>query len=205
MTRFWSKFFSKLFSTLFSKPLNQQQRELNKHRADYSNSNIGVATDSDTNVIGFAQDQITHVSPQGVDLICGFEGLELKAYDDGVGVCTIGYGTTIYPHGKAVQYGDTCTIEQAKNYMQYDLRRFEQAVTAAVNVPLNQNQFDALVSLSYNIGIGAFKNSTLLKLLNASDYHAASHQFDVWIKAGGKTVQGLVNRRAVEKTLFLKR
>ena len=158
MTRFWSKFFSKLFSTLFSKPLNQQQRELNKHRADYSNSNIGVAIDSDTNVIGFAQDQITHVSPQGVDLICGFEGLELK--------------------------------------------RFEQAVTAAVNVPLNQNQFDALVSLSYNIGIGAFKNSTLLKLLNASDYHAASDQFDVWIKAGGKTVQGLVNRRAVEKLLF---
>jgi len=197
MTRFWSKFFSKLFSTLFSKPLN-------KHHQAYSGSDIAVAVDTDAE-IGFAQDQITQVSPQGVDLICGFEGLELKAYDDGVGVCTIGYGTTIYPHGKAVQYGDTCTIEQAKNYMQYDLRRFEQAVTAAVNVPLNQNQFDALVSLSYNIGIGAFKNSTLLKLLNASDYHAASHQFDVWIKAGGKTVQGLVNRRAVEKTLFLKR
>lgn len=197
MTQFWSKFFSKLFSTFFSKPLN-------KHHQAYSGSDIAVAVDTDAE-IGFAQDQITHVSPQGVDLICGFEGLELKAYDDGVGVCTIGYGTTIYPHGKAVQYGDTCTIEQAKNYMQYDLRRFEQAVSAAVNVPLNQNQFDALVSLSYNIGIGAFKNSTLLKLLNASDYHAASHQFDVWIKAGGKTVQGLVNRRAVEKTLFLKR
>lgn len=197
MTQFWSKFFSKLFSTFFSKPLN-------KHHQAYSGSDIAVAVDTDAE-IGFAQDQITQVSPQGVDLICGFEGLELKAYDDGAGVCTIGYGTTIYPHGKAVQYGDTCTIEQAKNYMQYDLRRFEQAVTAAVNVPLNQNQFDALVSLSYNIGIGAFKNSTLLKLLNASDYNAASHQFDVWIKAGGKTVQGLVNRRAVEKTLFLKR
>lgn len=197
MTQFWSKFFSKLFSTLFSKLLN------NHHQA-YSGSDIAVAVDTDAE-IGFAQDQITQVSPQGVDLICGFEGLELKAYDDGVGVCTIGYGTTIYPHGKAVQYGDTCTIEQAKNYMQYDLRHFEQAVNAAVNVPLNQNQFDALVSLSYNIGIGAFKNSTLLKLLNASDYHAASDQFDVWIKAGGKTVQGLVNRRAVEKTLFLKR
>lgn len=205
MTQFWSKFFSKLFSTFFSKPLNQQQRESNKHHQAYSGSDVAVAVDTGAKEIGFAQDQITHVSPQGVDLICGFEGLELKAYDDGVGVCTIGYGTTIYPHGKAVQYGDTCTIEQAKNYMQYDLRRFEQAVTAAVNVPLNQNQFDALVSLSYNIGIGAFKNSTLLKLLNASDYHAASDQFDVWIKAGGKTVQGLVNRRAVEKTLFLKR
>ncbi|WP_434279558.1 lysozyme [Acinetobacter sp. CE-15] len=201
MTQFWSKFFSKLLSTLFSKPLNQQQRESNKHH-QASGADVAVAVDTDAKEIGFAQDQITYVSPQGVDLICGFEGLELKAYDDGVGVCTIGYGTTIYPHGKAVQYGDTCTIEQAKNYMQYDLRRFEKAVTAAVNVPLNQNQFDALVSLSYNIGIGAFKNSTLLKLLNASDYHAASDQFDVWIKAGGKTVQGLVNRRAVEKLLF---
>ncbi|BAP37179.1 hypothetical protein AS4_22390 [Acinetobacter guillouiae] len=205
MTQFWSKFFSKLFSTLFSKLLNQQQRESNKHHQAYSGLDVAVAVDTDATEIGFAQDQITQVSPQGVDLICGFEGLELKAYDDGVGVCTIGYGTTIYPHGKAVQYGDTCTIEQAKTYMQYDIRRFEQAVSAAVNVPLNQNQFDALVSLSYNIGIGAFKNSTLLKLLNASDYYAASHQFDVWIKAGGKTVQGLVNRRAVEKTLFLKR
>lgn len=183
--------------------MNEKQRDLNKHHQAYSRSDVAVAVDTGATEIGFAQDQITQVSPQGVDLICGFEGLELKAYDDGVGVCTIGYGTTIYPHGKAVQYGDTCTIEQAKNYMQHDLRRFEQAVSSAVNVPLNQNQFDALVSLSYNIGIGAFKNSTLLKLLNTSDYHAASHQFDVWIKAGGKTVQGLVNRRAVEKTLFL--
>jgi len=183
--------------------LNEKQRDLNKHHQAYSRSDVAVAVDTGATEIGFAQDQITQVSPQGVDLICGFEGLELKAYDDGVGVCTIGYGTTIYPHGKAVQYGDTCTIEQAKNYMQHDLRRFEQAVSSAVNVPLNQNQFDALVSLSYNIGIGAFKNSTLLKLLNTSDYHAASHQFDVWIKAGDKTVQGLVNRRAVEKTLFL--
>ncbi|MEQ1307615.1 lysozyme, partial [Acinetobacter bereziniae] len=68
----------------------------------------------------------------------------------------------------------------------------------------SQNQFDALVSLAYNIGINAFQNSTLLKRLNALEYLGAAQQFDVWIKAGGKTVQGLVNRRAVEKALFLK-
>lgn len=87
--------------------------------------------------------------------------------------------------------------------MQFDLKRFEQAVSRAVQVPLSQNQFDALVSLAYNIGINAFQNSTLLKRLNTLDYIAAAQQFDVWIKAGGKTVQGLVNRRAVEKDLFL--
>lgn len=88
--------------------------------------------------------------------------------------------------------------------MHHDLARFERAVSSSVKVPLTQNQFDALVSLTYNIGPGAFKHSTLLKLLNQGDYAGASQQFDVWIKAGGQTVQGLVNRRAVEKAYFLK-
>lgn len=199
MSHFWSKWFHLFF--------NKSQFKSDKHKADYSNlnhSHIGTAFDSDQNIIGTAQDKITRVSPKGIDLMCSFEGLELKAYDDGTGVCTIGYGTTVYPNGKAVQYGDQCTIEQAKRYMQFDLNRFEQAVSRAVQVPLRQNQFDALVSLAYNIGISAFQNSTLLKRLNTLDYLGASQQFDVWIKAGGKTVQGLVNRRAVEKALFLK-
>ncbi len=196
MSHFWSKWFQVLF--------NKAQYKSNKSKTDYSNSNIGIAIDSDNNIIGFAQDKITRISSKGVDLICSFEGLKLKAYDDGVGVFTIGYGTTRYPNGKAVQYGDQCSIEQAKSYMQFDLKRFEQAVSRAVQVPLSQNQFDALVSLAYNIGINAFQNSTLLKRLNALEYLGAAQQFDVWIKAGGKTVQGLVNRRAVEKALFLK-
>lgn len=87
--------------------------------------------------------------------------------------------------------------------MLHDLKRFEAAVSKAVQVPLNQHQFDALVSLTYNIGVGAFQRSTLVKLLNTGNYKAASHQFDVWVKAGGKTVQGLVNRRAIEKAFFL--
>lgn len=140
-------------------------------------------------------------SDKGLKLIQSFEGLRLNAYDDGVGVWTIGYGTTVI-NGVKVKRGDTCTLEQAKSYMKDDLKRFEAAVNK-VTVPLNQNQFDALVSLSYNIGTGAFSNSTLVKKLNKGDYKGAADQFDVWVKAGGKRMQGLVNRRKKEKELFL--
>ena len=88
--------------------------------------------------------------------------------------------------------------------MAHDLKKFESAVNSAVTVPINQNQFDALVSLTYNIGTGAFKESTLLKKLNAGDCRGASAQFVVWNKGGGKVMQGLVNRRAVERELFEK-
>jgi len=88
--------------------------------------------------------------------------------------------------------------------MQNDLKKFERTVNEAVTVPLNQNQFDALVSLTYNIGSGAFEKSTLVKKLNTGDYTGAANQYDVWVNAGGKRLQGLVNRRAKEKELFLK-
>ena len=153
-------------------------------------------------VAGFQQ-TAKKVSNSGIDLICSFEGLRLNAYDDGVGVWTIGFGTTIYPNGIKVKRGDTCTTEQAKAYMAHDLKKFESTVNSAVTVPINQNQFDALVSLTYNIGIGAFTKSTLLKKLNSGDYKGASDQFDVWIKAGGKRLDGLVKRRAKEKAWFL--
>jgi lysozyme len=87
--------------------------------------------------------------------------------------------------------------------MAHDLKKFEAAVNNAVTVPLNQNQFDALVSLAYNIGTNAFSKSTLVKKLNANDIRGAADQFDVWVNAGGKRMQGLVNRRAKEKALFL--
>ncbi|OTG81891.1 lysozyme [Acinetobacter sp. ANC 4558] len=143
------------------------------------------------------------VSDFGINLICGFEGKRLAAYDDGVGVWTIGFGTTIYPNGQKVKKGDTCTEIQAKQYMQNDLKKFEHIVNEAVTVQLNQNQFDALVSLTYNIGSGAFEKSTLLKKLNTGDYQGAADNFDRWVNAGGKRLQGLVNRRAKEKELFL--
>lgn len=142
-------------------------------------------------------------STNGIDLICSFEGLRLKAYDDGVGVWTIGYGTTVI-NGRKVKKGDTCTAEQAKSYMAQDVMQFESAVNQ-VKVPLNQNQYDALVSLTYNIGVGAFLSSTLFKKLNAKDYKGAAEQFDRWNRAGGKVMRGLTNRRAKERKLFEKK
>ena len=145
------------------------------------------------------------ISKTGIDLISSFEGIRLNAYDDGVGVWTIGIGTTVYPNGVKVKKGDKCTLEQAKEYFAHDLKRFESSVNKLVKVPLSQNQFDALVSLTYNIGSGAFNNSTLLKKLNKGDYQGAADQFLVWNKAGGKVLKGLVRRREAERALFLKK
>ena len=177
---------------------------LTQKQVDAANRVIATATDvSVADMLGIAIDQMT-VSPFGVDLICSFEGKRLTAYDDGVGVWTIGFGTTVYPNGIKVMKGDTCTEAQAKTYMAHDLKKFEATVNKAVTVQLNQNQFDALVSLAYNIGTNAFSKSTLVKKLNANDIRGAADQFDVWVNAGGKRMQGLVNRRSKEKQLFLK-
>jgi len=177
---------------------------LTQKQVDAANQVIAKATDSTVaNMLGIAVDEML-LSNLGIDLICDFEGKRLVAYDDGVGIWTIGFGTTVYPNGIRVKKGDTCTEAQAKAYMQNDLKKFEYAVNDAVNIPLNQNQYDALVSLTYNIGAAAFSKSTLVKKLNAGDIRGAADQFDVWINAGGKRMQGLVNRRAKEKLLFLK-
>ena len=162
---------------------------------------LSIDFDAVKNMLGIPESM--SVSNKGVDLICEFEGKRLVAYDDGVGVWTIGFGTIKYPNGVRVKKGDTCTLEQAKEYMRHDLIEFEHTVNSSVKVPLNQNQFDALVSLAYNIGSSAFKSSTLVKKLNAGDYQGAADQFNVWINAGGKRMQGLVNRRDREKLLFL--
>ena len=177
--------------------------KLTQKQVDAANQVIlkaSAATVAD--MLGLAIDQMV-VSLFGVDIICGFEGKRLAAYDDGVGVWTIGFGTTVYPNGIKVMKGDTCTEAQAKTYMAHDLKKFEATVNKAVTVQLNQNQFDALVSLAYNIGTNAFSKSTLVKKLNANDIRGAADQFDVWVNAGGKRMQGLVNRRAKEKALFI--
>ena len=162
---------------------------------------LSIDFDAVKNMLGIPESM--SVSNKGVDLICEFEGKRLVAYDDGVGVWTIGFGTIKYPSGNRVKKGDTCTLEQAKEYMRHDLIEFEHTVNSSVKVPLNQNQFDALVSLAYNIGSSAFKSSTLVKKLNAGDYQGAADQFNVWVNAGGKRMQGLVSRRDREKLLFL--
>lgn len=139
------------------------------------------------------------ISQKGIDLVKSFEGLELKAYKDSVGVLTIGYGST----GSHVSAGMIITKEQAEQLLKKDLERFEKGVSELVRVSLNQNQFDALVSFSFNLGFGNLKSSTLLKKLNASDYIGASKEFERWNRAGGKVLNGLTRRRIAERDLFL--
>lgn len=140
-----------------------------------------------------------NISEAGIQLIKKFEGCSLKAYKCPAGIWTIGYGHTL-----KVNEGQTITKKQAEDLLKQDLRSFELTVNNLVNVPLNQNQFDALVSFCYNLGAGNLKSSTLLKLLNKEDYIAAAEQFDRWVYAGGKKLSGLVKRRAAEKKLFQK-
>ena len=139
------------------------------------------------------------ISQKGLNLIKSFEGLELKAYKDSVGVVTIGYGST----GAHVSMGQTLTVQQAEDLLRKDVSRFEEGVGKLVKVTINQNQFDALVSFSFNLGLGNLSSSTLLKKLNAGDYEGASLEFERWNKAGGKVLNGLTRRRLAEKELFL--
>ena len=136
----------------------------------------------------------------GFDHLKRWEGCELQAYKDVAGVWTIGYGST----GSHVSPGLTITQKQADDLLLKDLVRFEKAVNDGVNVKLNQNQYDALVSLAFNIGDGAFLKSTLLRKLNSGDYVGAANELLRWNKAGGKVSAGLKNRGESERELFLK-
>lgn len=140
-----------------------------------------------------------NISEKGIKLIKDFEGCSLNAYKCPANVWTIGYGHT----GANVHRGMKITQKEADNMLKQDLTVHCNNVSKLVQVPLNQNQFDALVSLEFNIGYGAFKNSTLLKLLNQKRYHEASSQFDRWVYAGKTKLAGLIRRRNSEKQLFL--
>lgn len=138
-------------------------------------------------------------SKNGINLIKQFEGCKLTSYKCPAGIWTIGYG-----HTKGVKQGQKITQVKALNYLKEDLASFEKGVKTSVKVPINQNQFDALVSFTYNVGLGAFKTSTLLKKLNKKDYSGASKEFARWNKASGKVLNGLVKRREAERKLFVK-
>lgn len=144
-------------------------------------------------------------SQTGINLITSFEDLKFEAYLCPADVWTIGYRTTVYPAGTKVKKGNKCTAEQDKSYFAYDLKRFENAVHTGLSVVVNQNHFDALVSLTYNVGETAFSKSTLLKKLNTKDYAGAADQFLVWNRAGGKVFKRLVRRIEAERALFLKK
>ncbi|EOR24978.1 lysozyme [Niallia nealsonii AAU1] len=142
------------------------------------------------------------LSNNGLALIKSFEGVRLTAYK---AVPTEKHWTIGYGHyGPDVKQNMKITQAQADAYLKSDVARFEKAVNNNVKVPINQNQFDALVSFTYNCGEGALQRSDLLKLLNQGKYKEAANQFDLWNKSGSKVLAGLVKRRAKEKELFLK-
>lgn len=154
------------------------------------------------------------ISKQGLHFIKEHEGVELNVYKDVAGLPTIGIGHLLTQDelrsgkidimGAKVRYGNGISLEDAYGLLDQDLDRFEAAVNKYVTVPLTQNKFDALVSLAFNIGVGAFSSSTLLKFLNKGNYKEACNQFSRWVYSGGKVIQGLINRRQDEQQLWIK-
>lgn len=142
-------------------------------------------------------DNLTY-SKDGLHLTEQFEGCRLSAYQDQVGVWTIGFGHT----GPDVHSGLTCTLEQAEAWLQQDIQWAASAVRRYVSIPLTQGEFDALVDFTFNLGVGSLEHSTLLKLVNQKDLAYAAEQFDKWDRAGGKVVAGLLRRRLAEKKEF---
>jgi lysozyme len=137
-------------------------------------------------------------SPKGIALITEFEGFRSKAYQDVVGVWTIGYGFTL-----GVQPGDTITKEQAKRRLARELESYEAAVMRACTNEPNQNEFDALVCFAFNVGASGMAKSSVIKAHNRGDHQAAARAFQLWNKAGGVVYAGLTRRRAAEAALYL--
>ncbi|HAV2174444.1 TPA: lysozyme [Enterobacter cloacae] len=142
-------------------------------------------------------------SEKGIAVIKQFEGCKLTAYQDSVGVWTIGYGWTQPVDGKPIRAGMTIKQETAERLLKTGLVSFESDVSRLVKVGLTQGQFDALVSFTYNLGARSLSTSTLLRKLNAGDYAGAADEFLRWNKAGGKVLNGLTRRREAERALFL--
>ena len=137
-------------------------------------------------------------SDAGLALTKKFEGLELNAYQDQIGVWTIGHGHT----GPTVHGGLTITHDQADQLLQSDIARAVACVNRAVTAAINQNQFDALVDFAFNLGCAALLSSTLLRDVNAGNFAAAAQQFLLWDHARGVVIQGLLRRRQAESDLF---
>lgn len=135
-----------------------------------------------------------------LDLIKSFEGCRLTAYQDIVGVWTIGWGTT----GPWVTEGDSLSQESADDLLYGSVQALGDEVTSACAHPLTNNQLCALISFAYNLGINNLHGSTLLRKLNAGNTDGAADEFLKWNNAGGKVIKGLTLRREAERELFLK-
>ena len=144
------------------------------------------------------------VSQNGINLIKKFEGFRAKPYLCAAGVATIGYGSTYYENGVRVKLTDSpITEDWADQLLRNVLKQYELSVDVMTRDDITQNQFDALVSFAYNVGIQNFKNSTLLKRVNANPNDPdIKIQFARWIRAEGKILKGLVKRRGIEANLY---
>jgi GH24 family phage-related lysozyme (muramidase) len=148
---------------------------------------------------------LRQVSTRGLALIRSFEGCKLKAYKDAVGVTTIGYGTTRIA-GKPVKQSLVISQAEAEILLQHQVAEHWEAAEKHILYAneLSQDQVDALASFVYNVGVGAFRGSTMLKMLNQGQDDDVADEFLKWDKAGGKVLRGLTRRRKAERELFLR-
>jgi lysozyme len=148
----------------------------------------------------------TSLSDEGARFIGRFEGFRANLYNDAAGHCTIGYGHLVHLGAcngtEPAEFRHGISEQEAEALLRRDAQTAAEAVRHSVRVPLNQEQFDALVSFVYNLGAGAFESSTLLKDLNAHNFGAVPGQLEEWVHAGGAVLPGLVTRRKAEARLF---
>jgi len=146
------------------------------------------------------------LSMKGAAFIAHFEGLKLNLYNDPVGHATIGVGHLVHKGpingSEPAEFKNGITRERAFELLQQDARTAANEIAGGVKVKLNQQQIDALISFTFNVGTGAFRDSTLLRLLNGGDYGSVPAQLNRWTKASGQTLPGLVTRRKAEGALF---
>lgn len=143
------------------------------------------------------------INASGLEIIKHFEGLRTTAYQDSVGVWTIGYGHTSMAGPPTVYQGMTITEAEAESILKQDLEVFERGVSDGLTISTNSDQFSAMVSFTFNVGIGAYQDSTLLRKHNAGDFSGAADEFLRWVYAGGEILPGLERRRNAERALYL--
>jgi len=137
------------------------------------------------------------ISEDGLELIKKFEGCETSAYQDSVGVWTIGFG-----HTKGVEEGQTCSIEDAESMLADEMDEYEGYINNMVKVELQQHEFDSLVAWVYNLGPTNLSESTMLKVLNGGQFDRVPDEMNRWTRAGGEILEGLVRRRQAESLMF---
>jgi lysozyme len=148
--------------------------------------------------------KVTKASQKGLELIKRFEGLKLKPYNCPAAIPTIGYGNTYYPSGAKVKLTDPAiTKEKAEELLKFLLTSYEKGVDSFCRDDINQNQFDALTSFAYNVGVGNLQKSTLIKKVNKNPSDPTIRaEFMKWNKGGGKVLLGLTRRRQAEADLY---